>query len=128
MTAVSTGEHSAYELFLLRNTKLLYCVSAVTAGLIADLKGRQYISVITIAVMTFLIFDVFLLNYPVIKFINWIVLFAGAGFPAMFVTLNFIDIAGQTKKAGHLGRRRKDDKAFRYCGRLRGRNDALEQF
>ena len=98
MTAVSTGELGSYELFLLRNTKLLYCVSAVTAGLIADLKGRQYISVITIAVMTFLIFDVFLLNYPVIKFINWIVLFAGAGFPAMFVTLNFIDIAGQTKK------------------------------
>ncbi len=98
MTAVSTGEHSIYELFLLRNTKLLYCVSAVTAGLIADLKGRQYISVITIAVMTFLIFNVFLLNYPVIKLINWIVLFAGAGFPAMFVTLNFIDIAGQTKK------------------------------
>jgi len=98
MTAVSTGEHSAYELFLLRNTKLLFCVSAEVAGLIADLRGRQYISVITIAVMTFLIFDVFLLNYPVIKFINWIVLFTGAGFLAMFVTLNFIDIAGQTKK------------------------------
>jgi len=98
IAAVSSGESSSYELFLLRNTKLLYCVSALAAGIIADLKGRQYISIITIAVMTLLIFDVFLLSYPVVKLINWIVLFAGAGFPAMFITLNFIDIAGYTKK------------------------------
>jgi len=97
MAVVSTGELSAYEMILLRNTKLLYCASVAAAGFIADLKGRQYISVIAIAVMTLLIFDVFLLNYTVFKFLNWIILFAGSGFLAMFVTLNFIDIADQTK-------------------------------
>jgi len=98
MAVTRTGELSAYELVLLRNTKLLYCASVAVAGFIADLRGRQYISVISMAVMTFLIFNVFLLNYTVFKFLNWIILFAGSGFLAMFVTLNFIDTANQTKK------------------------------
>lgn len=47
--------------------------------------------------MTILIFDIFLLNFPTIKILNWVILFIGAGFLAMFVTLNFIDFAAQTK-------------------------------
>lgn len=80
------------------NTRLLYIVSVVTAGCIADLKGRRYLSLITVSVMTILILDVFLLNYPLIKILNWIILFIGAGFLAMFVTLNFIDMAHLTAK------------------------------
>lgn len=98
ITIAASGEQSAFEIIIMKNTKLLYCASVIAAGLIADLKGRQYISMIATAVMTLLIFNVFLLNYPIFKFLNWIILFAGSGFLAMFVTLNFTDIAGQTKR------------------------------
>lgn len=98
ITMSVSGEQSAFEIIIMRNTKLLYCASVIAAGFIADLKGRQYISLIATAVMTLLIFNVFLLNYPIFKFLNWIILFAGSGFLSMFVTLNFIDIAGQTKR------------------------------
>ncbi|MEN6328572.1 MAG: LuxR family transcriptional regulator [Syntrophomonas sp.] len=80
------------------NTRLLYCVSVVAAGLVADLKGRRYLALISVGVMTILILDVFLLNYPAVKILNWIILFLGAGFLAMFVTLNFIDVAHLTPR------------------------------
>jgi hypothetical protein len=68
------------------------------AGFIADLKGRRYLALIAVSIMTILILDVFLLNYPAVKLLNWIILFLGAGFLAMFVTLNFIDIAHLTSQ------------------------------
>ncbi|MDD2373542.1 MAG: LuxR family transcriptional regulator [Syntrophomonadaceae bacterium] len=80
------------------NTRLLYCVSVVAAGLVADLKGRRYLALISVGVMTILILDVFLLNYPAVKILNWIILFLGAGFLAMFVTLTFIDVAHLTPR------------------------------
>ncbi len=80
------------------NTRLLYSVSVVAAGFIADLKGRRYLALISVGVMTMLILDVFLLNYPAIKILNCIILFLGAGFLAMFVSINFIDIAHLTEK------------------------------
>lgn len=86
-----------YLAIILKNTRLLYIASVIAAGFIADIKGRQYLPLISIMVMTILIFDLFLLNFPTIKIINWVILFIGAGFLVMFVTLNFIDIASQTK-------------------------------
>jgi len=86
-----------YLVIILKNTRLLYVASVIAAGFVADLKGRQYLPLISVMVMTILIFDLFLLNFPTIKILNWVILFIGAGFLCMFVTLNFIDIAAQTK-------------------------------
>lgn len=80
------------------NVRLLYIASVAAAGCIADFKGRRYLALITVSVMTILILNVFLLNYPLIKVLNWIILFLGAGFLAMFVTLNFIDMAHLTAR------------------------------
>ena len=96
--AYPSGEQSFCINILLNSTRLLYSASVIVAGVIADLKGRQYLPLISVIVMTILIFNVFLLNFPAIKIVNWVILFIGAGFLAMFVTLSFIDIASLTKK------------------------------
>lgn len=94
---VTSLVYTAYEQSIF-NTRLLYGISVVMAGFIADLKGRRYLSLISFSVMTLLVLNVFLLKYPSIKTLNWMVLFLGAGFLAMFVTINFIDIAHLTSK------------------------------
>jgi DNA-binding CsgD family transcriptional regulator/MFS family permease len=91
------GIKSNYELLLLKNTRLFYCISLAAAGLLADLKGRPVISGITVSVLVILILDLFLLKYTSIKFLNWIILFLGAGFLTIFVTLSFLDTAERTK-------------------------------
>ncbi len=97
ITAYPGGEQSFYVMLLLKNTRLLYSASVIVAGIIADIKGRQYLPLISVIVMTILILNVFLLNFPAVRILNWVLLFIGAGFLVMFVTLNFIDIASHAK-------------------------------
>lgn len=92
------GEQSLFVEILLNNTRLLYGVSIIVAGVVADLKGRQYLPLLTVIVMIALVINIFLLNFPAVKIVNWVILFIGAGFLAMFVTLSFIDIAYLTKR------------------------------
>lgn len=91
-------EQNLFVEILLNNTRLLYGTSIIIAGVVADLKGRQYLPLLTVIAMTVLVINIFLLNFPAVRIINWVILFIGAGFLAMFVTLSFIDIAYLTKR------------------------------
>ncbi len=74
-------------------TRLFYAASLIVAGLIADLRGRQYLPVLSLAVMASVALNIILLNYPAAYTISLILMYIGSGFFVMFFTIAFLDMA-----------------------------------
>jgi DNA-binding CsgD family transcriptional regulator len=100
MVLKQSGVQSPLEILILRNTKFVYCLSLLAAGLIADLKGRRLLSALTAAAMVLIIINAFLIDYDYIKYLNWVILFISAGFMTLFVTLSFTDTAQLSRRPG----------------------------
>jgi len=82
----------------LYTTRLFYAASLIVAGLIADLRGRQYLPVLSLAVMTSVALNIILLDYPAAYTISLILMYIGSGFFVMFFTVAFLDVALFTNK------------------------------